>query len=329
MSTALETKSDALSQRVSLGACPVCRYHGSKPWKILKGWSLRKCSACSMIYADPCPTEEALQVAYGLPEQEYDEFFQSGYIDSRKILGGQGKWQRHKAQEHLEAIERRTHRKGRILELGCGPGVFLDVARSRGWQTAGIDPGDWREGYDKDDELNIRRCSLFEAGFEENSFDVIYMGSVLEHLLYPRRYLERLLSLLKPGGLMYVAALPNIGSWTIQLGIDRWIGNHPPLHLLFFSRRTGRRIFENVGFEVTAIHCYGMSETILEAIFNGGGKTYSGEYVGQFVEPSLRGRLLRWIRICLNRVFDLTGTGSVLEVFAAKPSIEPLSRRSR
>lgn len=279
-----------------------------------------------MVYVDPCPTDAALQIAYGLPENEYNEFFQSAYIDSRKILDGQADWQRHKAQEHLAAIERQVPGKGRLLELGCGPGVFLEIARSRGWQTGGVDPGDWREGYDKDDELNIRRCSLFETGFEENSFDVVYMGSVLEHLPSPRRYLEQLHRLLKPGGLMYVVALPNIRSWTILLGIDRWIGNHPPLHLLFFSRRTVGLLFETCGFEVSAIRCYGMSETILEAIFNRGGATYSGEYAGKFFKPDLRGRLLRSIRTCLNRIFNLTGTGSVLEVLARKSSTSPRRR---
>ncbi|MBN1992347.1 MAG: methyltransferase domain-containing protein [Anaerolineae bacterium] len=272
-----------------------------------------------MIFANPCPSEAALQAAYALPKEIYDQFFQTAYLNTESILSGNAIWQRNTSQQYLDLIEQQLGHTGRILDLGCGPGVFLEMAQSRGWETAGVDPGDWRQGYDKDELLNIHRCSLFEAGLTEASFDAVFMGSVLEHLHNPRRYLDVLYRLLKPGGVIYVVGLPNIKSWTIQLGLDRWIGNHPPLHLLYFSRQTARLLFTNMGYRQISIKCYGMSETMLEAVFNRCGQAYTGDYAGYVTESTWRGQLLRSIRRLVYEFFNFSGIGSVLEILARKP----------
>ncbi len=312
--------SSVLSETVQLDRCPVCQQTGARSWRMLKGWNLDRCDQCGMIYVNPCPTEAALQVAYSLPKDAYDRYFQTGYINSHKILGGTAAWQLANAHQYLETIEQQLPGRGRILDLGCGPGVFLDAAKSRGWETAGVDPGDWRESAEKDRELSIVRTSLFDAPLEPASFDAVFMGSVLEHLHEPRRYLEALFDLLKPGGIIYVVGLPNIKSWTIQLGIDRWIGNHPPLHLVYFSRRTVRQLFENAGFRQVRVRSYGMSETVLEAIFNRRKEAYTGHYASYVADnTSLTSLVLRPIRWAAYTFFDWAGIGSVLAVTARKP----------
>jgi len=271
-----------------------------------------------MKFVNPCPTEEALTIAYTLPKREYDKYFQSDYIDSNKVLGGKATWQQHYAHEYLGTIEKKLGYKGRIFELGCGSGIFLEMAHDRGWDTAGADFGDWRQNNGFDKALNIRRCSVFEGDFGENSFDAVYMSSVLEHLQDPTRYLEKMYSILKPGGIICATGIPNVHSLTILLGVDRWIGNHPPIHLLFFSRKTAGEIFRKTGFRNIETNNFGLSETILEAVFNRRSNVYTGEYASLVYQKNFKGLLIRQIRFIVYRCLDLLGIGSVLEIFARK-----------
>lgn len=298
--------------------CPLCGSWKRRPWREIQNWMVVCCQDCGMKFANPCPTEEALAKAYALPEKEYYRYFQSSYIDYKKILGEQATWKKKYAQEYLGLIEKKLGHKGRIFELGCGSGIFLAEARNRGWETAGVDFGDWRHDPEGDRTLHIKRCSIFDCHFPENSFDAVFMASVLEHLQDPRRYLQKLYALLKPGGIICATGVPNVHSFTILLKVDRWIGNHPPSHLLFFSRKTARELFDKVGFHDIRIRSYGLSETLLEMVFNRGGRFYSGDYASLVHQENKKGALLRFWRFLVYGYLDLLGMGSVLEILAKK-----------
>lgn len=296
--------------------CPACAERDcGRYWRTLNGWRLQRCVSCSMVYVSPRPTEETLLAAYALEKNEYDAFFGTADLDTECYLGSDAPWLAQKAREQLQRVHRALGRKGRILELGCGGGNFLEVAQAEGWETAGVDPGNWLQAPAKDCRLGIQRCSLFAARLEDASFDAVFMVSVLEHLADPERYLLRLQQLLKPGGLLFVSGLPNVESITIRLGIDRWIGGYPPLHLLFFSRRSARRMFTRLGFTDIAVRSYGVPETLLAPLFKRGrAERFRNEYVSHVYRTSLSGAVLRALRQSLYRVFDATALGSVLEL---------------
>lgn len=307
-----------LHKRVNVFRCPVCQQSNGKPWQSIKGWILDKCGTCGMVYANPVPTEEALRCAYALPEREYNAFFQSDYIDSKKILSGTAEWQQAMCCRQLNVIEKYIPRRGRILEIGCGSGVFLEEAQKRGWGTFGIDLGNWGRDPAQDKKLHIFNSSLFDCSFEPESFDVVFMAALLEHVQTPQRYADYVYNILKPGGVLYIAGLPNIRSLAIQLGVDKWIGNHPPIHLLYFSRKTIKLLLKKAGFKKIQVKSYGISETVLEAIFNRKKQKYSGFYAGYVDEFSIRGAVIKICRATIYALFNLMGSGSVLEVMGEK-----------
>lgn len=307
-----------LKKKVVRVSCPVCKSCNSIYFKTVKSWHLEKCQQCKMVFVNPCPSEESLNIAYSLPQKQYDQYFQTDNINSEKILGGTEQWQRNISMEYLGTIEKATDIKGKILEIGCGSGSFLEIAQGNGWKTAGVDIGNWRKNSKRDKKLNIEHGSLFDAGFEEKSFDVIFMGSVIEHLSNPNMYLQKIYRLLKNNGIFYVIGTPNIQSLTILMGIDKWIGNHPPLHLLYFSKKTLCKIVKDNGFSNIKVRSYGISETILETIFNRNNSSYSGEYAGIIYKKSFASYIIRITRKILYGFFDITKTGSVLELMARK-----------
>jgi len=315
------TTNDArLTEKQRLDHCPVCVSADISEWQRVKGWPLYKCACCAMVFSNPMPTEAALTLAYALPQPEYDAFFQTNCLDTEMILGGgmdNHRYQR--AGRFLDQLERELPERGRLFELGCGPGAFLEAAQQRGWLTSGTDPGDWQDDLERDRNLGIQRCSLFDAEIEPGSIDTVFVSSVLEHIGEPMRYLRHFHKILRPGGVLLVVGLPNVKSLTISLGVDEWIGNHPPLHLQYFSPVSIRKALQLAGFSCCHTYSFGLSETLLEKVFNRKGQKYSGDYANIVYQENLKARLVSGVRKGLYWLFDKTGTGSVLEVLARKP----------
>lgn len=301
-------------------SCPVCGSSEYGPWRRLKDESTSQCRRCGHIYANPRPTEASIIRAYTLPVADYARFFKCEGFEVTSYQQGHHAWQRHNALAHLHKIERLHPEKGRLLELGCSSGILLEAAQLSGWDVAGIDPSALSSrGSEIDRRLNIQRTSLFDASFFEKSFDFVFAASVIEHLTDPKRYLEKLASLLRPGGGILVAALPNVRSFTIMLGIDRYIGNHPPGHLQFFSRRSVRLVLELTGFEGVRARIYGMPETVLEIFFGTAALSGAAASPAERLEGrALRARTLRALRQFVYTGFDILGIGSVMDVHAKR-----------
>lgn len=138
--------------------------------------------------------------------------------------------------------------RGRILDVGCGKGEFLANMRNLGWEVVGVEPDPKavnlaRKQYD----LDTYQGTLEEAGFPEESFDVITMNHVIEHLPDPISTLRECHRVLRPGGSL-VAVTPNIRSLGFRLFGQAWRGLEPPRHLYLFSTETLRTAAESTGF---------------------------------------------------------------------------------
>jgi 2-polyprenyl-3-methyl-5-hydroxy-6-metoxy-1,4-benzoquinol methylase len=300
--------------------CSVCGSSEYGPWRRLKDEPTSQCRRCGHIYANPRPTEASIIRAYALPVADYARFFKCEGFEVATYQRSGHAWQRSNALAHLHNIEQLRPEKGRLLELGCSSGILLEAAQLSGWDVAGVDPSALSSrGSEIDRRLNIQRTSLFDAPFSEQSFDFVFAASVIEHLTDPRRYLKKLANLLRPGGGILVAALPNIRSFTITLGIDRYIGNHPPGHLQFFSRQTIRLLMEATGFESVRARIYGIPETILEMLFGTAALTGAAPNPAELLEGrTLYARTLRASRRMVYSGFDFFGIGSVMDVHARR-----------
>ena len=118
---------------------------------------------------------------------------------------------------------------------------------------------------------------------------------------------------------MLVSGLPNVGSFTIRLRIDRYIGNHPPGHLQYFSRRTISRLLRDCGFGTVQVRVYGMPETVLEWVFGKGSSGTEGSPARLIGRPTLTSHLLGFMRRVMYVAFDMLNIGSVMEIVARRP----------
>ena len=145
---------------------------------------------------------------------------------------------------------------GRLLEIGCACGFLLVAARERGFEVQGVEMSAWasahaREAYG----LDVKTGRLEAANVPAASYDAVVMADVIEHLTDPRRTLQAIHRVLRPGGRLLLLT-PDVGSAVARLSGPRWWGLLDD-HYFYFSRPTLRRFLERDEFAVERIAALG------------------------------------------------------------------------
>lgn len=133
--------------------------------------------------------------------------------------------------------------QGRYLDVGCGSGAALGVARALGWQVAGIEMD--RAAAEKARQFTneIYVGDVLAAPFAPGRFDVVTALHVLEHVPDPVRLVRRMVEWLAPGGLLIIE-VPNAAGLGARLFQEAWVGLELPRHLSHFSPETLHRVIE-------------------------------------------------------------------------------------
>lgn len=138
--------------------------------------------------------------------------------------------------------------KGKLLEIGCGLGHFLNVAKRRGWETYGVEFSEFASNYAMNNlNLKVYNNSLEKVGFADNQFDVVVLWATLEHMLKPLKELAEIYRITARGGLLALS-VPNHGSFLTRLyGMQNTDMQHFE-HIYHFPLRTLRAMLNKVGF---------------------------------------------------------------------------------
>jgi 2-polyprenyl-3-methyl-5-hydroxy-6-metoxy-1,4-benzoquinol methylase len=199
-----------------------------------------KCRSCGLVYTNPMEDFPYLLQGYeGVVDREYLETEKF-----RKIL----------SKQHLENIEEFTT-KGKILDIGCFTGYFLELAKERGWDTYGIEPSHWAGKIAQKRNIKIIAEDIESSLLSKNFFDVITMWDVIEHLPNPIKTLQKCHKYLKKDGILAVGT-PNIESFIAKV----LRSNNPHLvrmHLILYSPKTLTKILEQTGFKSVRTYSYG------------------------------------------------------------------------
>ncbi|MBP7999890.1 MAG: class I SAM-dependent methyltransferase [Chloroflexi bacterium] len=195
-----------------------------------------QCNHCGYVYANPRWPSEALIQAYTAVEDEVYEREREG----RELT----------FQKHLQAMEkiRGENKRGRILDVGAYIGVFVEVARQRGWEAWGLEPSAWAAQAAHQRGLNIIEGTLESPTLQGQTFDVITLWDVIEHVDDPYSELARAFQLLTPGGMVVVHTM-DIDSWMARLMGARWPWLMD-MHIHYFSQKTLAQMLEKIGYRV-------------------------------------------------------------------------------
>jgi 2-polyprenyl-3-methyl-5-hydroxy-6-metoxy-1,4-benzoquinol methylase len=205
------------------------------------------CTTCDLTYVTPRLSPRALL------EQVYDASYWSSPVPRERGYGdylGDAELYRATFARRLRALQRWLPSTGRALDVGSGPGVFLDVLREAGWEIAGLEPSAHARKA-ADSRLGrrvVRTGTLAEARFARGSFDLVTFWDVLEHVPDPLDALRSARALLAPGGRLVVET-QDVGSLVARVLGSRWHHYKHGEHLHHFHRGTLRRALRASGFE--------------------------------------------------------------------------------
>jgi len=140
----------------------------------------------------------------------------------------------------LNLINSCNSNKGKLLDIGAGTGDFLLTAKENGWNTIGIEPSE------KAKAIAVKKGVEFSATTEElesQTFDVITMWHVLEHVPNLENQIKELKRLVKPNGTIIIA-VPNFKSYDAKYYGKFWAAYDVPIHFWHFSKTAIKSLFE-------------------------------------------------------------------------------------
>ncbi|MDW7999141.1 MAG: class I SAM-dependent methyltransferase [Thermodesulfovibrio sp.] len=203
-------------------------------------YKLYHCPKCDLQWWEP------LKIVPEFYEQEGEETYAIFHMGINQTIG----------ENHKMFFKHMPLKSGRLLDVGCGDGVFLVEAQRRGYEVWGIDF----------DRKSIQVCQekrglkntfamtpweFAEFCQKENlKFDIITFFEVLEHQDKPKEFLEAVKSMLKSGGWI-AGSVPNRDSWLRSLFDSMFNSDKPPHHFLRFSEVSLRNFFYQGLAEIT------------------------------------------------------------------------------
>lgn len=146
-------------------------------------------------------------------------------------------------KKKLKLINSFKSEEKNLLDIGCGTGDFLETVLNDNWKITGIEPNEKARAIANSKTNNAVFETEYLTKLEANSFDVITLWHVLEHLPNLEMHTKLFKHLLKPNGTL-VIAVPNFKSYDAKYYKNFWAAYDVPRHLWHFSKTSISKLFE-------------------------------------------------------------------------------------
>ncbi len=198
-------------------------------------FSVYQCTACDQVFVDGIDRDRTLSSYSG---QDYFTE-RNAYLRNYRTLAA-----------HFQRVMYRIHGfkpKGRLLDIGCGVGILMEVADRNGYRATGVELSPWASAYARERGLDVKTGSLADAHFSRQEFDIVILNHVLEHLIDPVETLLESKRVLADDGIL-VIGVPNFGSYVARRKKAAWASLHPDQHIWQFTPESLKRLLVHTGF---------------------------------------------------------------------------------
>lgn len=222
--------------------CALCSSDNTELFFEDRCFHLVKCKRCGLVYINPRPTQKELNEMYNLSVQTGKGVMDYlGYMDLAYL-------HELKAKKFLSIIKKYT-KKGRILDIGCAAGFFLNLAKQQGFDPHGVEISKTFCSFAKREfKLDVFCGTLRERSYPSEYFDVVTLFDVLSHLPAPVEYLNEVNRVLRKDGLLLIET-GNRGELNAK-AVEKWGGAWgSPSHLYHFGTETLMKLLEITGFD--------------------------------------------------------------------------------
>jgi len=232
--------------------CNICGNNSFKTIYRLRDFNVIRCQKCSTLCRD-------IVFERAESEQLYSKDY---FCDLQKdFFFGNEKLREKAFIDKMSIIDNLYPRKGKLLDIGCATGMFLKVAKQRGWSVQGVEISRFAADYAiKKEGLNVHNCDLLDVKFPSCSFDVVTMWDAVDHSESPSEIIGEVHRILKPGGIVALDTFMEDGllfalancAYKLSFGFVKYPSHkaHPLHHSHYFSRETFKYLLESHGFEV-------------------------------------------------------------------------------
>jgi 2-polyprenyl-3-methyl-5-hydroxy-6-metoxy-1,4-benzoquinol methylase len=235
-----------------LTKCPLCKsglflnHTEVKDHAISKEvFLLCQCSNCSLIFTNPRPDFETINKYYESEDyishqNKSNNLTNIVYKLVRKVT----------VKNKVSFINRINPSKGKLLDIGCGTGYFLQEALKQNWRVTGIEPNEMARNISI--EKNIKAHESLEGIKKDKKFDVITLFHVLEHIHELRKTGKQIVKHLKNYGTLIIA-VPNLESFDANHYKTDWAGFDVPRHLYHFSKSSMHKYAQEIDMKIVEI----------------------------------------------------------------------------
>lgn len=271
-------------------SCPHCNSIKIVASFLLNGFWHKICESCKIVYVSPRLKNEFIEELYA--DEYYSEMYARSMLplfDKRKELIGKSKYSQ--SIHHWGGTS-----PGRVLDIGGGIGEVIDVYRENKWQTHVTEMNlvaiDWlkKRGF-----TEVFHGSL-DAYDPTNEFDIIMAWGVVEHVINPDVFLQKVVSMLKPGG-VFISEVPH--GQSLLIDYSRKTGLDPKRilmgeqHIVLYSIQAYTDLHERNGLDKIHLQTNGLD---VSTIFKESGVNISDEMLTplqESVDEKMYGDLLR------------------------------------
>ena len=219
--------------------CNLCQGTDTKPFAERDGLQVVQCASCGLVYVNPRRDAEHIFQHYNSGQSSRIQYYLDVEIADRRTFA-----------EVLDLADRLAPGRGALLDIGPNVGACLMLARERGWHTHGVEINAEAARYCREQrDLDVISGVLEPQTYAENSFDIVLMGDVIEHLRDPLDLMRLVHRVLKPGGAVIIST-PNIAGWA-----GRLLQIKPEEHLYYFAPATIEQLLRKARLDVVGVKC--------------------------------------------------------------------------
>lgn len=283
--------------------CLVCNSQNIGAIKGYEMHQLGKCNDCGFVFMLRIPSQQELADYYSVYSYGKEQYLSPLTIDSyNKLL------------DEMEPYRRSNN----LLDVGCGQGWFLDVAKKRGWNVYGTEYSDVAVKKCRDRGINILQGDLNPADFKGIEIDVIVSFEVIEHINHPNSELQKIYSLLRKGGLFYLTT-PNFNCYLRHQVKDKFSVIHYPEHLSYYTPTTLHRVLKQNGFKKNKMLTTGISITRFEQAKGKKTEVIAKNTSDEKLRETLNSNgLMQFVKKSANQILTITGLGLTLKGYYTK-----------
>lgn len=219
--------------------CALCGSYDEKFLFSRDGFNVVQCNKCELVYINPRLKLEVLEKLYNTNEISPEQYYEANIPQDLRNF-----------KRRLKLIQKYHPNKGKMLDIGCNIGTLLKVAEDTGWETVGVEFNKSAAAFGrKRFGIKILDKDFMRIKFKPNSFDVVAMNDVIEHVTEPIATLNEVSRILKKGGLLFMST-PNIGALLPKMTRSKWLHLKPNEHLTYFTPKTIKVLLDKTGFSM-------------------------------------------------------------------------------